>query len=122
MQLSKVTSVVPLGPSTLMVLSSVKVAQPSISVTLFFFIRKWTPLAIRSATVRLRLYATPKSKLTSPLIPNVFASWVKMCAISALRSSDFVGMQPTLLHTPPQYLSSMMAVFRPSWAARTAAT
>ena len=47
-----------------------KVPQPSISVTLFFFIRKCTPLAIRSATVRLRLKATPKSNVTSPLMPK----------------------------------------------------
>ncbi len=55
MQLSKVTSVVPFGPSTLIDFASLKVPHPSISVTLFFFIRKCTPLAIRSATVRLRL-------------------------------------------------------------------
>ena len=45
-------------------------------------------------------------------MPKVFASWVKMCASSALRSSDLVGMQPTLLQTPPQYFSSMMAVLQ----------
>ena len=60
--------------------------------------------------------------LESPLMPKVFASWLKMWAISALRSNDFVGMHPTLLQTPPQYFSSMMAVDSPSWAARTAAT
>ena len=99
-----------------------KVPQPSNSVILFFFIRKCTPLAIRSATVRLRLKAAPKSKVTSPLMPKVFASWLKMWASSALRSSALVGMQPTLRQTPPQYFSSMIAVFRPSWAARIAAT
>ena len=71
---------------------------------------------------RLRFQATPKSNVALPLIPKVSASWLKMCAISALRSRDLVGMQPTLLQTPPQYFSSMMAVFSPSWADRTAAT
>ena len=102
--------------------ASVKVAQPSISVILFFFIRKCTPLAIRSAVVRLRFQAAPKSNVTSPLMPNVSASWLNRWAISALRSNDLVGMQPTLLQTPPQYFSSMIAVFSPSWAERTAAT
>ena len=106
----------------MIVFASVKVPQPSISVILFFFIRKWTPLAIRSATARLRLNAAPKSKVTSPLMPNVFASWVKMWASSALRSSALVGMQPTLRQTPPQYFFSMIAVYSPSWAARMAAT
>jgi hypothetical protein len=55
-------------------------------------------------------------------MPNAFASWVKMCASSALRSNAFEGMQPTLRHTPPQYFSSMTAVFSPSWADRIAAT
>ena len=113
---------VPFGPSTLNVWSSVNVAQPSTSVILFFFIKKCTPLAIRSAAVRLRFHAAPKSKVASPLMPKTSASWLKMCAISAFRNSDFVGMQPTLLQTPPQYFSSMMPVFRPSCAARTAAT
>ena len=109
-RLSNVTCWLPPAFSaTSKVWSSTKVAHPSISVTLFFFIRKCTPLAIRSATVRLRLNATPKSNVTSPPMPKVFASWVKRWAISALRSSAFVGMQPTLLQTPPQYFSSMMA-------------
>ena len=37
-----------------MVLASVNVPQPSNSVILFFFIRKWTPLTRPSATLRLR--------------------------------------------------------------------
>ena len=32
-----------------------------------------------------------------------------MCAISALRSSAFDGMHPTLRQTPPQYFSSTTA-------------
>ena len=47
-------------------------------------------------------------------MPKVFASLVKMWANSALRSSDFDGIQPTLRHTPPQYFGSTMAVFSPS--------
>ena len=89
---------------------------------LFFFIRKWTPLVIRSETARLRLNAAPKSNVTSPEMPNVFASALKMCASSALRSSALVGMQPTFRQTPPQYFFSTMAVDSPSWAARIAAT
>ncbi len=79
-------------------------------------------MAIRSAVDRLRFQAAPKSKVTLPLMPKTSASWLKRWAISALRSRDLVGMQPTLLQTPPQYFSSMMAVFSPSWAERTAAT
>ena len=89
-------------------------AQPLISVTLFFFIRKCTPLTIRSDTARLRLKAAPKSKVTSPEMPKVLASWVKMWASSALRSRALVGMQPTFRQTPPQYFSSMIAVDSPS--------
>ena len=79
-------------------------------------------MAIRSAVARLRFHAAPKSNVTSPLIPNVSASCVNRWATSALRSKDLVGMQPTLLQTPPQYFNSMIAVFSPSWAERTAAT
>ena len=43
-------------------LASVNLPQPSISVILFFFIRKWTPLTRPSATFRLRSKAAPKSK------------------------------------------------------------
>ena len=61
--------------------------------------------------------------VASPSIPNVFFSWVMMCASSALRSSALDGMQPTLRHTPPQYFSSTIPTFLPSWAApRIAAT
>ena len=119
---SKVSVPLPLPPDTSIVWASVKVPQPSISVILFFFIRKWTPLVIRSETERLRLNAAPKSKVTSPEMPNVFFSAVKMCASSALRSSALVGMQPTFRQTPPQYFFSMMATESPSWAARMAAT
>jgi hypothetical protein len=55
-------------------------------------------------------------------MPKVFASRVKMCASSALRSSALDGMQPTFRQTPPQYFSSTTATRLPSWAARMAAT
>ena len=42
-----------------MVLASMNVPHPSSSVILFFFIRKWMPLVIRSDTARLRLNALP---------------------------------------------------------------
>ena len=63
-----------------------------------------------------------KSIDASPVMPNLSFSWVRMCASSALRSSAFDGMHPTLRQTPPQYFSSMTATFLPSWAARIAAT
>ena len=51
MQSSKVTvSVPPSFSSTSSDLASLKFAQPWISVILFFFIRKWMPLTMRSET------------------------------------------------------------------------
>jgi hypothetical protein len=55
MALSKVTLVDSPPLATVSEVASSNVAQPLISVILFFFIRKWTPLTIRSATPRLRL-------------------------------------------------------------------
>ncbi|SHU21189.1 Uncharacterised protein [Mycobacteroides abscessus subsp. abscessus] len=107
---------------TAKVLASVNVPTPSYSVILFFFIKKCTPATRPSATLRLRSNAAPKSKVASPLIPKVLASLVKMWASSAFRSSALDGIHPTLRQTPPQYFSSTMAVFKPSWAARMAAT
>src|SRR3954449_2978638 len=101
---------------------SVNSPHPSNSVILFFFIRKWTPLTRPSATTRLRSNAAPKSKVTSPEMPNVFASSRTRWASSALRSRALEGMQPTLRQTPPQYLDSTTATLLPSWAARMAAT
>ena len=64
MALSNVTvSVPPSVRLTSMVLASVNVPRPSSSVILFFFIRKCTPLTRPSATLRLREWAAPKSKL-----------------------------------------------------------
>ncbi|CPU64459.1 Uncharacterised protein [Mycobacteroides abscessus] len=123
MTLSNVTwSVEPSASFTSSVCASRNVPRPSYSVILFFFMRKCTPLTRPSATVRERSNAAPKSKLTSPEMPKVFASCWKMCASSALRRSALDGMQPTLRHTPPQYFSSTTATDRPSWAARIAAT
>ncbi len=110
MQLSNVTVRSP----TRSVCASVNSPRPWISVIPFFFIRKCTPLTRPSATLRLRWWATAKSKVTFPSMPKVCAWWWKMCASSALRSSAFDGMQPTLRQTPPQYLSSTIAVVRPS--------
>src|SRR5687767_2077821 len=55
-------------------------------------------------------------------MPNLSRSCLKMCTNSALRSSAFEGMQPTFRQTPPQYCFSTTATFRPSCAARMAAT
>ena len=60
MTLLKVTRVVaPLLSATSMVWASTKVPQPLNSLILFFFIRKWIPLVIRSETWRLREKALP---------------------------------------------------------------
>src|SRR5690625_7472348 len=69
-------------------------------------------------TLRERWCATPKSKLTSPEIPKVLASWLKVCATSAFLSSALDGIQPTFKHTPPQYCFSTTATFLPSCASR----
>ena len=118
MQLSRVYSV----PSTSIVLASVNFPKPSISVILFFFMRKWTPLTMLSETLRLRSNAAPKSKLTSPEIPNSLPSRWTVLASSALRRRALEGIHPTLRHTPPQYFSSTTATLRPSCEARMAAT
>ena len=99
---------------TSIVFASTNEPRPSYSVTLFFFIRKWMPLTCVSATLRLRSHATPKSKCTSPEMPNSSAWWWKMWARSAFLSSALEGMHPTFRQTPPQYFSSMIATERPS--------
>ena len=121
--LSKVTSSVePSLLATVRAFGPVKVPRPSYSVTLFFFMRKWMPLTWVSETFRLRSHATPKSKWTSPEMPNSSALSWNVWARSAFFRRAFEGMHPTFRHTPPQYFSSMIATVRPSWAARTAAT
>ena len=79
-------------------------------------------MALESATPRLRWWVMAKSMVASPEIPKVFFSWVRMWAISALRSSALEGMHPTLRHTPPQYFFSTTATDLPSCEARMAAT
>ena len=56
----------------------VRVPQPWISVILFFFMRKWTPLTIPSLTWRLRAWVGPYSIDASPSIPNFSRSWVSV--------------------------------------------
>ena len=96
------------------VLGPVMVPQPSISVILFFFIRKWTPLTMPAQTWRLRLWVGPKAMVASPSIPNLAFSCWSTWASSAFFSSALDGMQPTLRQTPPQYLSSTTATDLPS--------
>ena len=123
MQLSNVTVLPAALPSVIcMVWASVKEPKPSISVILFFFIKKCTPLTIPEETLRERSCAAPKSKETSPEMPKVLASWLKVCASSAFLSNALEGMHPTFKHTPPQYCFSTTATFSPSWAARIAET
>ena len=122
-RLSQVYDVVaPSLPLTSIALGPVSVPQPSISVILFFFIRKWTPLTMPALTWRDRLWVGPKDIVASPSMPNLSFSCVSTCDSSALRSSALDGMQPTLRQTPPQYLLSTTATDLPSWAARIAAT
>ena len=90
------------------------VPHPSISVILFFFIRKWTPLTMPAETCRLRLCVGPYDIVASPSMPNLALSWARTWASSAFRSSALEGMQPTFRQTPPQYFSSMTAADRPS--------
>ena len=123
MRLSQVYDEVPPSSSfTSTAFGPVSVPQPSISVILFFFIRKWTPLTMPAETWRLRSWVGPKAIDASPSMPNLSFSCVSMWASSALRSSALDGMQPTLRQTPPQYLSSTTATDLPSWEARIAAT
>ena len=107
---------------TSMLFGPVSVPQPSISVILFFFIRKWTPLTMPALTCRDRACVGPNAIVALPSMPNLSFSWVSVCASSALRRSALDGMQPTLRQTPPQYFSSTTATDLPSCAARMAAT
>ena len=105
-----------------MLFAPVRVPQPSISVILFFFIRKWTPLTIPALTSRERLWVGPNDMVASPSMPNFAFSCWSVCASSAFLSRALDGMHPTLRQTPPQYFFSTTATFWPSWEARMAAT
>ena len=107
---------------TSMSLRPVSVPQPSISVILFFFIRKWTPLTMPALTWRERACVGPNFMVASPSMPYLSLSCARTCASSAFLSSALDGMQPTFRQTPPQYLSSTTATDWPSCAARIAAT
>src|SRR6185369_16682032 len=90
---------------------------------LFFFIRKPTPLTRRSETWRERLTATPKSSLRlSKEKPKSLPRSRSVCAMSAFRSNDFEGIQPTFKQTPPSHCLSTIATFCLSCEARIAAT
>ena len=73
-------------------------------------------------TLRDRACVGSKAIVASPVMPKTSFSWFSTCASSALRSSAFDGMQPTLRQTPPQYFFSITATDLPSCAARMAAT
>src|SRR5581483_204617 len=121
-RLSKVCSVLAPSFATEIEVGEVRVPQPSISVILFFFIRKCTPLTMPADTARERSQVGPYDMVASPSMPYLAFSWLSVCASSAFFSSALDGMQPTLRQTPPQYLSSTTATDLPSWAARMAAT
>ena len=104
------TSIVPGPPCS----TGWSVPQPSISVILFFFIRKWTPRTMPALTFRERAWVGSNAIVASPWMPKTSFSWFSTCASSALRSSAFDGMQPTLRQTPPQYFFSITATDLPS--------
>ena len=109
---------------TLTVCASWKVAWPFFQSTLFFLNRKATPLVSPSTASRRCACILSRSSLGVTSMP--ISAIVPLLA--ALKYSDacsiaFDGMQPTLRQVPPSVSRlSAQAVFRPSWAARIAAT
>ena len=98
------------------------VAEASITGTLFFLRRCVTPNDRRAATLRDLLTKSGKSTATSPtVIPKNFISSIEW-RNSAARSNAFVGIQPQFKQIPPRCSRSTTTAFRPSWAARIAAT
>ena len=98
------------------------VASPSITSILCFFIRKATPLFIVAATPRERWMMASKSN-AAPVAERPYSlRWDRLSNFSPLLSRALVGMQPQLRQMPPSSARSTMAVFRPSWLARMAAT
>ena len=123
MRWSKVTwRVEPSLRATSIEVAPVSVPQPSISSTLFFFMRKWTPLTMLADTWRERAWVGPKDIVASPSMPYLALSCWSRCASSAFLMSALLGMQPTLRQTPPQYFFSTTATLFPSCDARIAAT
>ena len=113
------------GPSaTSIVPAETMRATPWIRVTLFFRKSASTPRVSWRTTASFRFIMVGRSSSTVV----AFTPWTARClrAVSKCSlesSSALLGMQPTLRHVPPSTGSrSMLAVLKPSWAARIAAT
>ena len=112
------------GPSISTVPGPVSLAWPSMWVTSFFSRRPATPLVRSPTTLSLCAIMAGRSSST----PEILTPWRARCVLAWMYSSEvwssaFDGMQPTLRQVPPRVgMRSTQAVFRPSWAARMAAT
>ena len=95
---------------------------PSNTVILFLRIRCATPADNCFATARERFTTLARSNVASTGANPYSGKWCSRWLISELRSSALVGMQPQFRQMPPRCSRSTTAVFRPSCAARIAAT
>ena len=84
-------SVLPSLTFTSMHFGPVSVPHPLISVILFFFIRKWTPLTMPALTCRDRACVGPNAIVALPSMPNLSFSWVSVCASSAFAGAPSTG-------------------------------
>ena len=96
--------------------------SPRIDCTLYFFIRKSTPLEFCALMARERFMAGPKSSVMPLRVMPCSAALPSFTARPALSSSDLAGMQPHSTQVPPSPSRSIMATCRPSWAQRMAQT
>ena len=113
-----------LAPLTLTLPGAVMRPSPLYTVTPFFFIRNATPPVSWVTVLSLRLSMVGRSSFTSPMItPCPAASLLAKEKWWLELRSALLGMQPMRRQVPPRAFSfSMRAVFRPSCAARIAAT
>ena len=98
-------------------------AVPSITSILFFFIRKATPAFMRRGHAARAL--DDLVEVEAALVDRqavVLQVRQLLVDFSPDFSSALVGMQPQFRQMPPRLSRSTMAIFRPSWLARIAAT
>ncbi len=105
-------------------LVAVSAPQPFSQSTLFFLKRNSTPLTLASTTLSLWLIRPFISSETLPVLTPKSPRWCSASSyFSEACSSALEGMQPMLRQVPPSVPRfSTQAVFRPSCAARIAAT
>ena len=115
---------VPSAAVTSTTLPALSVPAPRAQVTLFFLNRNSTPFVFAPTTSFLRFIICARSTETLAMMtPCSAAECFANSKCSLLVSSALDGMQPTLTQVPPSVLSiSTQTVFRPSCAARMAAT